>query len=698
MRIPYGAVLPAAMFACLLNAIAAPVSSSGALDPIVPIKPDMADAKTLAEDLCSAHGRWGLRRFVLTGPQGLVPESDIAGKFRRMGERIAEVRSYLSGTDIELGWWFAPTLRQGWGASGQHVVDCDGHSSSAVCPLDKDVVKCFAEGVATVCRVGRPFIVFFEDDYELMWHHGMNGLGGCFCERHLALFAERYGRRLSAAEIAYAFRNRTAENEPMRIAFAEVQKASLVSLARAIRRAIDEVNPAIRTCLCQSGRVDLDGDTTEVVARAFAGGTRPAVRLFGARYCNDNFAVKLPQTLSHTAWSAATLPKDFELLHESDPYPHSRFFGASAYLGSEIACAFMCGVNDSFFYCSQYLDDPFEDGGHADWFSRNRRRLEVVRDFRSKAHPVGVRVSYDPKEQYLVREAEPGKKLDFLGDGANFLGRLGFPYTAAGGDVTILSSQSVGRMGDEEIRKTLSGGVFLDGAAAHELSKRGFNDLIGVEPERVKGLPFMKERILPAAGCRKRGKIVTCWTLEPLSGMAAGTLLKLVPLPGAEVWSEYVGPDEKSAAPSVTYFRNPLGGRVAVLAHGLSGISSTSVYSSRKQELFANLFRKLSDGRLDVCAPETPCTWVLACVSEDGGEMVVMVNNLAGETRDDIALRLSDRWRGAEAARLGMDGAWQPMGTVDGSTWRPSMSFHYLSPEFLLFRQPSNLSQSGERR
>jgi len=126
---------------------------------------------------------------------------------------------------------------------------------------------------------------------------------------------------------------------------------------------------------------------------------------------------------------------------------------------------------------------------------------------------------------------------------------------------------------------------------------------------------------------------------------------------------------------------------VAVLAHGLAGISSTSVYSSRKQELFANLFGKLSEGRLDVCAPETPCTWVMACVSANGREMLVMVNNLAGETRDDVALRLSDRWRGAEAARLGMDGAWQPMGTVDESTWRPSMAFHHLVPEFLLFKR-----------
>ena len=657
------------------------------LDPMVPINPDMADAKTLAADLRSARERWGLRRFVLTGPHAVNTQfnrTDVEA-YHRLGERIAEVRGHLFGTDIELGWWLEPTLRQGRDAPGQHVVDCEGHASDAVCPLDPGFVKRLTDGIAATCRAARPFIVFFEDDYELAWHRGMNGLGGCFCERHLAMFAEQYGKRLAASEIAAAFRVRTAENRPLRMAFAEVQKASLVKFAKAIRRAIDSVDPAIRTCLCQSYRVDLDGDTTEAIARALAGGTRPAVRIYGAKYNNENSAVKLPATLAHAAWSGATLPKDIELIHESDPYPHNRFFSAASFLGSEIAGAFMCGVSDSYLYCSQYLDDPFEDGGYADWFNRNRRRLEVVRDFRAKARPVGVRVSFDSKEHYLVREPAPGKKLDFLADGTYFLGKLGFPGTAVGGDVTMLSEQSAEQMTDGELRKALSGGVLLDGAAALALSKRGFNSLMGVSPTRVDRLPVTKERILPTAGCRKRGKKVNCWLLDPVGGVEASVLLRLAPLPGAEAWAEYLGIDGEPVAPSITYFRNDLGGRVAVLSQGLSGNRSSSIYSPRKQELFVNLFDKLSQGRLDVCASETPCTWVLACVSEDGGEMLVMVNNLAGETRDDVTLRLSEKWRGAEVAHLGMDGLWRPVGRAGEPLWRPRMPFPFMCPEFFRF-------------
>ena len=675
------------VFASFVVCVVAFCALARPLDPMVPINPDMADAKTLAADLRMARERWGLRRFILTGPHAVNTQFNktTIETYRYLGERIAEIRGHLSGTDIELGWWLEPTLRQGFGVSGQHVVDCEGHVSDAVCPLDPNFTKRLTDGIAATCRAGRPFIVFFEDDYELAWHRGVNGLGGCFCDRHLASFAERHGKRLSAMEIAAAFRNRTAANEPLRQAFAETQKASLVLFAQAIRQAIDSVDPAIRTCLCQSYRVDLDGDTTEAIARALAGGTRPAVRIYGAKYNNENNAVKLPATLAHAAWSGAMLPKDIELIHESDPYPHNRFFSAASFLGSEIACAFMCGVSDSYLYCSQYLDDPFEDGGYADWFNRNRRRLEEVRDFRAKARPVGVRVSFDPKEHYLVREPAPGKKLDFLADGTYFLGKLGFPYTAVGGDVTLLSVQSADQMTDEGIRCALSGGVLLDGAAALALSERGFNDLLGVAPMRVDRLPVTKERILPASGCRKRGKNVNCWLLDPVGGVEANVLLNLAPFPGAEVWAEYVGPDGEVVAPSITYFKNSLGGRVAVLSQGLSGNRSSSIYSPRKQELFANLFGRLSQGRLDVCAPETPCTWVQACVSEDGGELLVMVNNLAGEMRDDVVLRLSEKWRGAGVARLGMDGAWRSLGKAENQTWRPAISFQHMTPEFFRF-------------
>ena len=76
---------------------------------------------------------------------------------------------------------------------------------------------------------------------------------------------------------------------------------------------------------------------------------------------------------------------------------------------------------------------------------------------------------------------------------------------------------------------------------------------------------------------------------------------------------------------------------------------------------------------------------MLACVSECGDEMLVMVNNLAGEMRDDVTLRLSEKWRGVSVARLGMDGSWQQLGKADSQLWRPAISFQHMTPEFFRF-------------
>ena len=333
---------------------------------LVPVDWTGEPLETQVKELRKMYVRYGLRKFVLIGPWHTQYERDLPlTEWERLGDSIAYAKKELADLDVEIGWWVVPTLRGGRHRPFQHIMDCDGRETHASCPLDRRFGKDFSAKIAACVRRARPSVIFFEDDFTLSNHGGMNAMRGCFCPLHLAEYAKRTGHMRTAKEIADMFRRPTAANASLRKAFAELSRDSLAGLAASVRAAIDMVDPSIRICLCQSGFADIDGDATEAVARAFAGMTRPMVRVFGASYFNENAPATLPGELAHAFWSAQHLGKDMELLHETDPYPHTRFCNSSLYLFSELAAAVMAGVTGSYYYCTQYSDDPMGDDGYA---------------------------------------------------------------------------------------------------------------------------------------------------------------------------------------------------------------------------------------------------------------------------------------------------------------------------------------------
>ena len=644
--------------------------------------------ETQVKELRAMRERYGLRKFVLIGPWHAQYERDLPlTELERFGDSIAYAKKELADLDVEIGWWVVPTLRGGRYRPFQHVMDCDGHETHASCPLDSRFREDFSAKIAACARQARPSVIFFEDDFTLSNHGGMNAMKGCFCPLHLAEYAKRTGQTRTAKEIAEIFRNPTAANAPLRQTFAELSRDSLAGLAASIRAAIDEVDPSIRVCLCQSGFSDIDGDATEAVARAFAGGTRPMVRVFGAAYFNENAPATLPGELAHTFWSAQHLGKDIELIHETDPYPHTRFCNSSLYLFSELAAAVMAGVTGSYYYCTQYSDDPMGDDGYARRFVDERRRLEVVRDLRATMRPVGVRAVYTPKEVYMFRETKKSATSGMLPVNAYFLAKLGFPMTTVEDPpVAMLIGNTPNALSDDELRKILSGGVLVDAEAAVLLSTRGFSSLTGCEAEEANGrLFFNYEHILPVAGCMAAGQKIYNREMDtpPFIGWTPkkSVLAELKPEKGAEVWSEVCDYQGKSVAPATVFFRNQLGGRVAVLSRSLDARVHPSIYSSRKQELFHRLFELLANGRpLDVTAPKTPSIWLVA--ARNDRELLVMAENLCGEPRSDIELRFSPEWHGGEVSVLKGDGSWRTIGAASANFAVSEEMLQPLAPQF----------------
>lgn len=618
---------------------------------------------------------YGLRRFMFD-PPGLrrpLGNADHA-MYKQIGLSFASAREQLAKdaafADIQLCWFARPVLCWSRKLPGQHIMDCEGHVSSGLCPLDDKANAPYFGGLTTVAKLGKPTIFIIEDDLNLSGHPGLsNPHGGCFCPLHMAEFAKRTGRSLGAAELGGMFDNPTVGNEPFRRAFAGVARDSLVRFSKQVRKSLDEGTKGLRTCLCQSAQVDKDGDTTEPDARALAGDTRPMVRVYGAAYFSQNVPADLPMTLAHTQYSMQHLPSDIEKLYEADSFPHTRFYNSVRFYGSEIDAAFMYGADDLLMLCVPTFDEPLKDRAYLQHVFDNQRRYLAVRKFRRRSSLTGVRAVYDPEEKYLYRR--PGASL--LDESARVLAKFGLPMTTLPSGASVLIGETAEYLAESKLREIFKGAVIVDSTAAQALAKRGLGAWLGCSVEAAEDtLEFARSRALPVRGARVTGlNSYDYHILEPVTPVPGWDMkmdyVRIAPGPTTETWIHYEDVEGRVVAPSFVSSASSLGGRVGVISFAVKGNFREWLYSPMMQDAFRNFFARYAPGVLDVVATYVPGTWVSSAVSSDGKELLVMANNLAGEPRNDIRLEFAEKWHGGRVERLQTDGSWVNVGKANAA-------------------------------
>ena len=174
----------------LAAALCAAAAASEPLTVYVPISWCNEPRESQVAELRKMHDQYGLRRFVLIGPWMLqYRRNTTIEDWEELGRSIAWAKTQLADLDVDIGWWCDPTLSGGRYRPFQCLQDCDCNKTYATCPLDPGFRKDFADKVAACARIAKPSIIFFEDDYTLSNHGGMNAMKGCFCPLHLAEYA-----------------------------------------------------------------------------------------------------------------------------------------------------------------------------------------------------------------------------------------------------------------------------------------------------------------------------------------------------------------------------------------------------------------------------------------------------------------------------------------------------------------------------
>ena len=602
------------------------------------------DADAIADALREVKRRGDISRFVMSGPGHTVRVNgmmDVAG-YAALGRRIGALQRKVAPDGILVGYKMMPTTNCGINHPWRKFTLSDGKVRAfTACPGDEGFRKDLAAKCAAVAGAGKPFLYLMDDDFRYFTL-------GCFCEDHLRRFAEISGVPRGREELVKALRAEGVEGQKTRMAWHRLQTGDLLQLAKAASEAIAAASPETRVGLCAPGK--FPERETAAIACALAGRHRPVIRWWGSVYGYD-FPVETSGLLFSAQWSRENLPRGIECLYEADPCPHSRFYASAVRMEALITTTLAFGYSAPLFQAlSGRADALATSPDYVDMHRRCRDRFAAVKVEAAKGRLVGVQAFFDSDMRVGGMGGNAKRPLD-VAAWYRSLNRLGIPVTTAEAPVKLFAGHHAFRTLDgAAVTNLLSGGAFLDGAAAEALTERGFAALIGVKATRRDKIDFTGERQVEWAGT---GVSFRC-SFHQNYGLDGCAVSRLEPA-GAENVTEFFSAVKRQ--PAITYFENAVGGKVAVMAVNLADCKSPNFFSYAKRELLVKAFRRLGGDRA-VPVYNTDRANVMLVVNDDDARLFMEAVNLSCDPVESFAFEVVPPYAGGKVEIL------------DGASWR----------------------------
>ena len=482
------------------------------------------------------------------------------------------------------------------------------------------------------------------------------------------------GRYYSREEILAKTAEGSAEGIAFNRAWRELLKDSLVSLAAAIRKEVDKKTPEIPIGYMQPGFTYQEGDATPEVARALAGERHtPFVRFYGTDYGYGD-TKRIPNWLYSPLFEKQSIKGDFCFLHESDTFPHTRYFRSGKQMAALMGCVYSMGYEGSTFQTNQLLDDGGEEDAYAKMFKKEHTRFTVVSNLSRQCDVRGVELHFDPFFNTFMGGI-PSSSSNYSATPKNnfpcwlhVVPKWGLPYSTAEEPVAFLDEFFARYESEEKIKKYLSKTLFLDAEAAKALCERGFGRYLGVEM----GAPVTEkhERLAYDLGARE----VICDKFRHLnkgahmpspymySNSGSGEAFEIfVTNEACEVMTELYSYDKKLITPLMTRFDNELGGKVIVFGITVNGKNhSQSLINYRRQRLVQYLISFGCDEYVYV--KNDPIVFVIQNQAKDeigsGFRAMITLTNLSEDSLEKLELHLPASLRGREYLKLEYSGEW----------------------------------------
>ena len=573
-------------------------------------------------------------RVFLIGPRSADSAKSKAWALERFKELVPLMRS----RGYEVGIW-VNSLGHGGSSDAhpeyQNIVNGGGIvNTDSYCPLDEAFKDEFAEWIAELARTG-PDLIMLDDDYRLGYR---SGLTGCYCPLHLKRVSEIIGEEISASELE----RKALYGGPSkyRDAWMEVNRASLAGLAKKLRKAVDSVDPSIRLGHCAVlDTWDIDGVDSIELAKAFAGGTRPFLRLIGAAYwaANKAFGCRIANVIElermQVSWCE---DEDIEIFAEGDVFPRPRHNVPAAYLEALDTALRADGRSEGILkYMLDYECAPFYERGYIDHHVHNMPLYGQISGIFDGLMPCGVRV-YDCMHRLkdaCLPETGGGDLYvgnDFVPPAMKLLCDNAIPMQYSEPDVTVIFGENARHAPPE----MLECGAVLDMPAARILTERGFD--VGLES------------VGPAVAVRSVYFPDAVQGFSFRSGMFdndGSDFATLNMKPGAEPVVEFRG---RAGSVFAYRYENAKGERFLIFPFEARRVCETSMLF-RNYVMQSTLIRELSHirrGPLDAVLTGNPDTYLLT--KRDNDSLALGIWNFSLDPIIEPVVRLGEEWDSAE--------------------------------------------------
>ena len=510
--------------------------------------------KERCEDIIDQYKR-GVSTCPLFSMQ-LVPEGNpVWDKVSPLVEIYKKYRDALEPHGVKTGVLIQASLGHGYEIVPnpyQTMINfTDGESNRCVCPEDKEFIKHFSEVIRQIA-LARPSAIMLDDDFRLMMRPGR----GCACPLHMAKFNKLSGTDMTREEL-YDYVRSHPDDDPLTMTFINIQRDSLINLAKELRDVIDSVDPTIQGINCTSGD---ECDSVIYTNPIFCGKGNPTI----VRVPNGTYSPLSAKGFSDIMRRACVCSSKLKkhgidiVLAETDTVPFNRYSKNARYLHAHYTASVLDGLMGAKHWLTRLSAFEPESG------KEFRNILADHSKFYDSLSELAKEIKWVGANSYFIEQEHHSFSKDNIWQyhsnvwATSVFERMGIPFyfSDENSGSAFIEGDIVRDMTDDQIDGLFKGSVFASSDAAKDLCDRGYGHLLGVSVSQWNKGTVNGETFDGTLGfaCQKQNKIKD---LTPISENTKALSYNY----------QRVGGEAKLLSPAVTKFARD-DGKLSVVYSG----------------------------------------------------------------------------------------------------------------------------------